>query len=114
MIEGKHGMTSKDIPYQPAPPLWTQLPNCESPAEPLPLEESHLLSKDVCDSRSRVVSVLELWLEWNEAYQTLTQRMYEEKTNFHQLEMMADQLDALRLKAVEETRRLLVALQPCQ
>lgn len=114
MIEGKHGMTSKDIPYQPAPPLWTRFPNCESPTEPLPQEGSDLVSNEAPDSRSRVVSVLELWLEWNEAYQTLTQRMYEEKTNFHQLEMMADQLDALRLKAVEETRRLLVALQPCQ
>jgi len=114
MIEGKHGMTSKDIPCQPAPPIWTQLPDCESPAEPLPQKGADLVSNDVPNSRSRVVSVLELWLEWNEAYQTLTQRMYEEKTNFHQLEMMADQLDALRLKAVEETRRLLVALQPCQ
>lgn len=104
-------MTSKEIPYQPAPPIWTQLPKCEMPTEPIPQEEPHSISNDVRDIRSGVVSVLELWLQWNEAYQTLTQRMYEGRTDFHQLEMLADQLDALRLKAVEESRRLLVALQ---
>jgi len=52
-----------------------------------------------------------MWLQWNEAYQTLTQRMYEERTDFHQLEIMADQLDEMRLRAVEETRKLLSVIR---
>jgi thioesterase domain-containing protein len=68
-------------------------------------------SADEASVRNEIATILDMWLQWNEAYQNLTQRMYEERTDFHQLEMLADQLDEMRLKAVEKTRRLLTALR---
>jgi len=105
-------MTSKDTPYQPAPPIWTQLslPG-ESDDLVLPQRVPTGTAGEGGSLGNEIETILEMWLQWNEAYQNLTQRMYEERTDFHQLEMLADQLDEMRLKAVEKTRRLLTTLR---
>lgn len=106
-------MTSKDLPSQPAPPVWTQLQTSIHSSDDFVLpQEAPLSSTDEKSSfRSEIETVLGMWLEWNEAYQDLTRRMYEDRTDFHQLEIMADQLDEMRLKAVEETQKLLTILR---
>lgn len=105
-------MTSKDLPYQAAPPIWTQVRTPEPTAEEsAPYQESSLEATPTECVKTQIETVLGMWLQWNEAYQTLTQRMYEERTDFHQLEIMADQLDEMRLRAVEETRKLLSVIR---
>lgn len=105
-------MTSKDLPYQAAPPIWTQVRTPEpTTEESAPSQESSLEATPTECVKTQIGTVLGMWLQWNEAYQTLTQRMYEERTDFHQLEIMADQLDEMRLRAVEETKRLLSVIR---
>lgn len=105
-------MTSKDMPYQPAAPVWTQLRlSGESDDLVLPQEVPTGTAVEGGSLGNEIETTLEMWLQWNEAYQDLTQRMYEDRTDFHQLEMLADQLDEMRLKAVEKTRKLLTTLR---
>lgn len=106
-------MTSNDVPYQPAPPVWTQLRTSTQHPHDLALPGDNVVASSDGDIsiRSEIEATLETWLEWNEAYQHLTQQMYEARMNFHQLEMMADQLDELRLEAVKKTRKILTTLR---
>ncbi|MGQ9505330.1 MAG: hypothetical protein ACUVQG_11625 [Thermogutta sp.] len=106
-------MASNDTPYQPAPPVWTQLRTSAEHAEGLvlPGKGIDVSSDGEISIRTEVEKTLEMWLQWNEVYQNLTEQMYEAKTNFHQLEIMADQLDELRLGAVEKTRKILATLR---
>lgn len=106
-------MTSKDLPSQPAPPVWTQLqPSIHSSDDlVLPQDAPSSSAGEKSSVKSEIETVLAMWLEWNEAYQDLTRRMYEERTDFHQLEIMADQLDDMRLRAVEATHKLLTILR---
>jgi len=101
-------MTSKDLPYQAAPPIWTQIGSPEpTTQESVSQQESNPEATQAECLRTQIETILEMWLQWNKTYQKLTQHMYEERTDFHRLEIMADQLDEMRLRAVEETQKLL-------
>ncbi|MGB9690511.1 hypothetical protein [Thermogutta sp.] len=58
-----------------------------------------------------VAQVLHLWLEWNKNYEKLTESMYRQARDFHSLQLMADELDRLRLRAVAATEHLLTRIR---
>jgi len=62
-------------------------------------------------SRARVPApwqeALQRWLQWNEAYEELTARMFQAKDDLERLEALADQLDGVRQEAVAASRALL-------
>jgi hypothetical protein len=50
---------------------------------------------------------LRQWLQWNEAYEQLTTRMFQAKGDPGRLESLADELDRVRERAVAASRELL-------
>lgn len=50
---------------------------------------------------------LRRWLQWNEAYERLTERMFQVKEDRMCLEALADQLDDLRQQALAASRAAL-------
>lgn len=52
---------------------------------------------------------LRRWLEWNEAYEQLTARLFQAKDDPARLESLADQLEDLRQAIVAASRELLQA-----
>ena len=99
----------------PGPPLWTQLGPCDSGVSGSPPSQTLHASRQssVSDESSptdEIANVLRLWLEWNENYEKLTELMYQQARDFHSLQLMADDLDKLRLRAVAATEVLLKRL----
>lgn len=64
-------------------------------------------SKTKTSSDERYRAALELWLRWNAASQSLTQRMFTERENPEKIQVMLDDVDRLRLEAVAASERLL-------
>ena len=67
---------------------------------PSPLER-------MSDSEARFRQALSLWMQWNEAYERATSRMFDVGADPAQLEAVMDQMDEVRRRAVELTRRAL-------
>ena len=59
------------------------------------------------NSDSRLRQALALWMQWNEAYERATSRMFDVGANPAQLEAVMDQMDEVRRRAVELTQRVL-------
>jgi len=51
--------------------------------------------------------VLDVWLRWNQGYETLTERMYQARHDPARVEALAEELDRLRHQAVAMSRQLL-------
>lgn len=51
--------------------------------------------------------VLTLWLEWNEADEQLTEKLFIAGSDLHRIEAIMDQADRLRIRATELSRQLL-------
>lgn len=51
--------------------------------------------------------VLILWLEWNEVYERLTERLFEAQGDLQRIEALLDEADRLRKRASELSRQLL-------
>jgi hypothetical protein len=51
--------------------------------------------------------VLALWLAWNERYNELAALMYASSEDQPQIERLSDELDSMRFRAVEASRRWL-------
>ena len=51
-------------------------------------------------------SVLELWLRWNQTYESVTESMYQAGLDQRKLEQTMDQMDQLRFQAIELSRQL--------
>jgi hypothetical protein len=49
---------------------------------------------------------LTLWLDWNSAYEQVTQRLFALGQNQHAIEEVMDQMDQLRRRAVSLSRQL--------
>lgn len=52
-------------------------------------------------------AALRLWLDWNEAYERLTARMFQAAGDFARMEALADEIDQFRQQAVAASRELL-------
>jgi hypothetical protein len=61
--------------------------------------------RDQTDPRWR--EAVTLWLRWNEAYEHVTTRMYQQGSQADDLEALMDQMDALRRRAVQISQELL-------
>ena len=81
-----------------------------------PVEESDFVGKlealDAAssldaDEAARWNQVLGMWLQWSTAYEEVAGRMFEEGENAEKLEALLDELDQLRLDAVELSEGLL-------
>ncbi|GEM_PF-5178444 len=59
----------------------------------------------------RMQDVLNLWMQWNNAYQELCAMMYSHRYDVQRLESLADDLDRLRQRAVRMTAELLARQQ---
>lgn len=68
-------------------------------------DPQHSAAETTADARWR--EALELWLAWNEAYETTTAQLYQAGGDPQTLEATMDQMDALRRQASELSRRLL-------
>ena len=55
----------------------------------------------------RARELLEKWLQWNEAYQQVTEQMFRHREQPEKLHDLLDDLDRLRVEAVSATRQLL-------
>ena len=64
---------------------------------------------DDLEFSSQVREALSTWLQWNEGYSRLVATMYTAKDR-QELEHFGDELDQLRYRAVELTKRLLGVL----
>jgi len=68
------------------------------------------LHKDV-ETASRLVErcheALLLWLRWNDAHQQVSRLIYDAGEDASRIEQILDQLDQLRLKAVQASQELL-------
>jgi hypothetical protein len=100
----------------PGPPLWTQLGPCDCNVSGGPPSSTlHEPSKGRVEGESilthEVAQVLHLWLEWNKNYEKLTESMYRQARDFHSLQLMADELDRLRLRAIAATEHLLTRIR---
>ncbi|MBC7352754.1 MAG: hypothetical protein H5U08_10375 [Thermogutta sp.] len=96
----------------PGPPLWTQLGPCDPSVSGHPSSSGlRPPRKSTINGQSiptdEIADVLRLWLEWNQNYEKLTELMYQQARDFHSLQLMADELDRLRLRAVAATEYLL-------
>ena len=83
---------------------------------------SQAISEDVAALRSKLVgdvglsspdsggcwrTALSMWLQWNEAHQKVTCRMFQQGQDQQQIEDLMDQLDRLRKEAVARSERLI-------
>lgn len=68
---------------------------------------SELESEGVTDLQLRWREALVLWLRWNQAYEHVTERMFQAGHNPAQLQEMMDQMDDLRREAVAQSQQLL-------
>jgi hypothetical protein len=59
------------------------------------------------DEAPRWNQVLGMWLQWSTAYEKVAGRMFEEGEDAEKLEALLDELDQLRLDAVELSEGLL-------
>jgi hypothetical protein len=69
--------------------------------------EPNVAALEEADMPNRCAEVLRLWLEWNEAYDTITERLFQVGNDRRRQEDLLDQLDALRRKAVKMSEDLL-------
>ena len=51
--------------------------------------------------------VIEMWLQWSSAYEEVSGRLFEDGEDAHKLEALLDEIDQLRLEAVELSEGLL-------
>lgn len=74
-----------------------------------PSSESRGTSSDISPAQTaaRMQTALRLWLDWNEAYERLTARMFQAAGDFARMEALADEIDQLRQQAVAASRELL-------
>jgi hypothetical protein len=82
----------------------------------MPVEESDFVGKlealDAAspldaDEATRWNQVLGMWLQWSSAYEEVAGRMFEEGEDAEKLEALLDEIDQLRLDAVELSEGLL-------
>jgi hypothetical protein len=59
------------------------------------------------DLQLRWREALLMWLRWNQAYEHVTERMFQPGCNSAQLQEMMDQMDDLRREAIAQSRELL-------
>jgi hypothetical protein len=59
------------------------------------------------DQTSRFKAALELWLRWNDVYQQVTADLFDARKDQTQLTEFMDQMDRLRVEAIEVSRKLL-------
>lgn len=64
-------------------------------------------SEGVTDLQLRWREALLLWLRWNQAYEHITERMFQPGHSSAQLQEMMDQMDDLRREAIEQSQQLL-------
>jgi hypothetical protein len=55
---------------------------------------------------------LSLWLEWNRAYEELTARIFDSRTEPRSVEDLLDQVDKMRQRAIERSEALLAHEPP--
>lgn len=64
-------------------------------------------SEGVTDLQLQWREALLLWLRWNQAYEHVTERMFQAGQNPAQLQAMMDQMDELRREAIAQSQQLL-------
>lgn len=64
-------------------------------------------TEGVTDLQLRWREALVLWLRWNQAYEHVTERMFQSGQNPARLQEMMDQMDDLRREAVVQSQQLL-------
>lgn len=50
--------------------------------------------------------VVQLWLQWNTAYEQITERLYQHGRDPRRIEDLMDQMDQVRRQAVRQSREL--------
>lgn len=68
---------------------------------------SEVESEGVTDLQLRWREALVMWLRWNQAYEHVTERMFQAGHNPAQLQELMDQMDDLRREAVAQSQQLL-------
>lgn len=69
--------------------------------------QSEIESEGVTDLQLQWREALLLWLRWNQAYEHVTERMFQAGQNPAQLQELMDQMDELRREAINQSRQLL-------
>ncbi|MBI2827571.1 MAG: hypothetical protein HYX69_23090 [Planctomycetia bacterium] len=88
-------------------PGWDARQGATMASEPLQSDEPRVSMEAPADARSEAIlsidrckEALELWLQWNEAYETVTAAAFKKGFDQRQLEAAMDQMDRIRARAI--------------